>query len=53
MQHLALDDHLLRPAGVPGHRPHQQQIGATAAQAVLALDAPAAVDDALQKRLQQ
>ena len=55
VQHLALDH---EPAcGMrrrPGRlRPDDQQVGAPASQTVLPLDAPAAVDDSLQERLQQ
>ena len=49
---LALDDDpALRAAS--GGRPEDRQIRASASHAVFALDSPTAVDDALQKRLQQ
>jgi len=55
-QHLALDHdpvgRRVRPRGA-GPRPDDDEVRAAATQTVLALDAPAAVDDALQKRLQQ
>ena len=61
VQQLALDHHRLqlragpagRSRGSPANRPDDQQIRAHPTQAVLPLDAAAAVDDALQKRLQQ
>ena len=55
VQHLALDHEPTRGVRcrATGSRPDDQQIGAPPPQAVLALDAPAAVHDSLQERLQQ
>ena len=49
-KHLAFDD---EPAGPISLRPEDEQVGATATETVLALDAAAAVDDALQECLQE
>ena len=50
MENLALDDEALRPAT---RRPDDEQVRPTASQAVLPLNAPAAIDNALEKGLQQ
>ena len=53
MEALALDDGLRRVARRAVRRPEDEQVRSHSAQRVLAFDAAAAVDDALQERLEQ